>query len=228
MAGSLPEAAGPTEGQRPDDLPNTAFRVVIIEAQELIGAGLAALLAEDENLSVVGFFATIALATSHCADGDLIIVDVDSSPTDVAAVVQRCREDLPRSRLCLLCSNVSLEQAQRYISAGAEGYFVKDISADEFRRAVRTVAEGQLYIDAQLAGRVIGRGNRRREDRATLSRRELEVLKLIARGLPNREIAATLGLAEKTVKNHTSRIFAKLDVESRTQATVRALDLRLV
>ena len=228
MAGSLPEAAGPSEGQRPDDLPRAPFRVVIIEGQELIGAGLAALLAEDDTLTVVGFFPTIALATTRCANGDLIVLDIDSSPSEVAAVVQRCRETLPRSHLCLLCSNVSLDQAQRYITTGAEGYIIKDVSAAEFRRAVRTVAGGQRYIDARLAGKIIGRGSLRVEDRGVLSRRELEVLRLLARGLPNREIAATLGLSEKTVKNHISRIFMKLDVDSRTQATVRAMDMRLV
>ena len=228
MAGSFQEAAGPSEGPRSDDLARPVIRAVIIEAQELIGAGLAALLAEDGRLAVVGFFPTFALATSRCVNGDLIILDVDSNPNDVAAVVKSCREVFPQSYVCLLCSNVSLDQAQRYIATGPEGYIIKDISAAEFRRAVRTVAAGQLYIDARLAGKLIGRGRARREDRAALSRRELEVLRLIARGLPNREIAATLGLSEKTVKNHISRIFTKLDVDSRTQATVRALDLQLV
>lgn len=220
--GDSSEQAAPSRQTRPK------FRVAIIESQGLFSAALAEMLSRDESLTVVECFAAVAMTTLSATKADLVLIDIDSQSLDLAVLVEACRQALPSARLCLLCANLSPEAAKRCIAVGAEGYIGKDIAPAEFVRAVRTVAEGQYYIDARVAGKLLRKRIQPSEsERPALSRREKEVLRLIARGLTNREIATTLVLSEKTVKNHTSRIFSKLGVGSRTRAAVRAFDLDL-
>ncbi|GAC1405361.1 MAG: hypothetical protein NVSMB64_10100 [Candidatus Velthaea sp.] len=113
---------------------------------------------------------------------------------------------------------------QRALSSGAEAYIVKDISPPELLRAVKTVADGESYVDPRAAGNLLRRRSQNgRADIMELSERESEVLKLIAEGLANKQISARLHLSEKTVKNHVSRIFSKLNITARTQAAVHAI-----
>jgi DNA-binding NarL/FixJ family response regulator len=113
---------------------------------------------------------------------------------------------------------------QRAFSAGADGYIVKDILPEELIAAVKTMSAGSLYVDPRLVGFILRRhaGVGRREPNE-LSRREGDVVRLIAAGLSNREISQRLGLSDKTVKNHISHIFSKLDVTARTQVVVYAI-----
>jgi DNA-binding NarL/FixJ family response regulator len=119
---------------------------------------------------------------------------------------------------------------QRCLSNGAEAYIVKDISPPELLRAIKTVADGQSYVDPRVAGGLLRRRslNAGKPDIMELSAREAEVLKLIAEGLANKQISARLHLSEKTVKNHVSRIFSKLNISARTQAAVHAIRAGIV
>lgn len=114
---------------------------------------------------------------------------------------------------------------QRCLAAGAEGYIVKDVTPAELLRAVKMVAEGDTYVDPRVAGGLLRRRSisNGRPDLDELSVRETEVVRLIAEGLSNKEISARLGLSEKTVKNHISRIFSKLNICARAQAAVHAI-----
>ncbi|MGH7756910.1 MAG: response regulator transcription factor, partial [Vulcanimicrobiaceae bacterium] len=109
-------------------------------------------------------------------------------------------------------------------------YIVKDISPGELIRAVKTVASGESYVDPRVAGGLLRRRNTAagRTEIAELSAREAEVIKLIAEGLANKQISARLNLSEKTVKNHISRIFSKLNINARTQAAVHAIRAGIV
>ncbi len=119
---------------------------------------------------------------------------------------------------------------QRCLSAGADGYVVKDILPVELIRAVKSVAAGHNYVDPRVAGGVLKRrsGGYGRGAQNELSVRETEIIRLIARGMSNKEISGKLHLSEKTVKNHISRIFAKLNISARTQAAVHAIKTGLV
>jgi DNA-binding NarL/FixJ family response regulator len=105
---------------------------------------------------------------------------------------------------------------------------VKDVSPAEFIRALKLVGSGQTYVDARLAGGLLRKRGGGGKDIMGLSVRETEVLQLIAEGLANKQIGVRLGLSEKTVKNHISRIFSKLDISARTQAAVHAIRVGIV
>ncbi len=140
------------------------------------------------------------------------------------------REQAPQAKVCVLSTHIQPEVMQRCLSAGADGYVVKDILPVELIRAVKSVAGGQAYVDPRVAGGVLKRrsGGYGRGAQNELSVRETEIIRLIARGMSNKEISGKLHLSEKTVKNHISRIFAKLNISARTQAAVHAIKTGLV
>jgi len=125
----------------------------------------------------------------------------------------------------VLSSHLNAEAMQRCLNAGADGYIVTDISPNELRQAVKAVASGSSYVDPRIAGGVLRRRSAMngRVDINELSARETQIIRYIARGLSNKEISSELYLSERTVKNHISRIFSKLNVSARTQAAVYAI-----
>ena len=145
-------------------------------------------------------------------------------------MIATCKEAAPTAHICILSMNLSAVIMQRCLASGAEAYIVKDISPAELLRAVKTVSEGQSYVDPRVAGGLLKRRsmNGGKPDITELSARESEVLKLIAEGLANKQISARLQLSEKTVKNHVSRIFSKLNISARTQAAVHAIRAGIV
>jgi len=206
------------------------LRVVIIESQVLFAKALAGIFAEDGEFEVTSDHRAPDAAALALAKPDVIIIDLDGQPTDVAATLGACVQGAPEARLCVLSMQLSSEMMQRCLSNGAEAYIVKDISPPELLRAVKTVAEGQSYVDPRVAGGLLRRRslNAGKPDIMELSAREAEVLKLIAEGLANKQISARLHLSEKTVKNHVSRIFSKLNISARTQAAVHAIRAGIV
>jgi two-component system NarL family response regulator len=210
-------------------MPAPGTRIAIIEAQALFAKALCRIFADD-GYTIAGDFSTPVVSTLGAAKPDLIVIDLDGQPVGVAQTLGIVTEGAPDARVCVLSMHLSPEMMQRCLSYGAEAYIVKDISPVELLRAVRTVAEGQSYVDPRVAGGLLRRRslNGGRPDIAELSPRESEVLKLIAEGLANKQISARLHLSEKTVKNHVSRIFAKLNISARTQAAVHAIRAGLV
>ena len=206
------------------------LRVAVIESQVLFAKALCGIFADDSEFKVVGDFRTPVAAPLQQAGPDLIVLDLDGQPADIAQTLGVCKESAPKARVCVLSMNLSPEIMQRCLSNGAEAYIVKDISPQELLRAVKTVAEGQSYVDPRVAGGLLRRRsmNGGKPDIMELSAREAEVLKLIAEGLANKQISARLHLSEKTVKNHVSRIFSKLNISARTQAAVHAIRAGIV
>jgi DNA-binding NarL/FixJ family response regulator len=199
------------------------LRTAIIESQVLFAKALAAILSEDPELTVVGEYRTPHSAALSAVNPDLILIDLDGQQ-DFAAGLAACVEAAPKARVCALSMQLSSETMQRALAAGAEAYLIKDISPPELIRAVKVVAGGQSYVDPRVAGGLLRkRSQGGKPDIMDLSIRETEVLKLIAEGLANKQISARLNLSEKTVKNHISRIFSKLNISARTQAAVHAI-----
>jgi two-component system NarL family response regulator len=206
------------------------LRVVIIESQVLFAKALAGIFSEDAGFVVVADFRTPDEAGLAAARPHVVVIDLDGQPTDVAATLRTCSTGAPDGRICVLSMHLSSEMMQRCLNNGAEAYIVKDISPGELLRAIKTVADGQSYVDPRVAGGLLRRRslNAGKPDIMELSAREAEVLKLIAEGLANKQISARLHLSEKTVKNHVSRIFSKLNISARTQAAVHAIRAGIV
>jgi DNA-binding NarL/FixJ family response regulator len=197
------------------------LRVVIIESQVLFAKALSAIFAEDLEFEVISDHRTPDAASLTSGRPHVIVIDLDGQPSDVAATLGICSQAAPEGRICVLSMQ---------LSNGAEAYIVKDISPPELLRAIKTVADGQSYVDPRVAGGLLRRRslNAGKPDIMELSAREAEVLKLIAEGLANKQISARLHLSEKTVKNHVSRIFSKLNISARTQAAVHAIRAGIV
>ena len=206
------------------------LRVAVVESQVLFAKALCGIFAEDGAFVVAGDYRTPTVEALGAARPDLIVIDLDGQPVDVAKTLGTCVEAAPSARICVLSMHLSPEMMQRCLSAGAEAYIVKDIAPPELVRAIKTVAEGQSYVDPRVAGGLLRRRSQSngKPDIMELSAREAEVLKLIAEGLANKQISARLHLSEKTVKNHVSRIFSKLNISARTQAAVHAIRAGIV
>lgn len=209
---------------------SVGLRVAVVETQVLFAKALCGIFADDGGFVVVGDYRTPVVELLAAARPDLIVIDLDGQPVDVAATIGACVSSSPGARVCVLSMQLSPEMMQRCLASGAEAYIVKDISPPELVRAVKTVAEGQSYVDPRVAGGLLRRRSQNggKPDIMELSAREAQVLKLIAEGLANKQISARLHLSEKTVKNHVSRIFSKLNITARTQAAVHAIRAGIV
>ena len=201
------------------------IRLFVVEGQALFGKALCQVLASDAEIEVVGDTDAVTNSSLRRLRPDLVVLDLDGQPIEVSEAIRCCREQAPQARICVLSTHVLPELMHRCLSAGADGYVLKDILPVELIRAVKTVAAGHAYVDPRVAGGILKRRSAtfERAGQSELSVRETEIIRLIARGLSNKEISASLHLSEKTVKNHISRIFAKLNISARTQAAVHAI-----
>jgi DNA-binding NarL/FixJ family response regulator len=199
----------------------TPIRTFVIERQALIAKALRSFLAENPLLNVVGDAASIQAEDLRRTRPDLIVFGLDNATHDVSDALAIARSVNPHVRICVLSSYANAEVMQRSIASGADGFLVKDISPNEVEIAFRVLAAGSTYVDPRVAGIMLKR--RGTGAVSDLTSREGDILKLIAGGLSNKEISSRLRLSEKTIKNHISRIFSKLNVSARTQAAVYAI-----
>lgn len=208
----------------------TVNRTLIIESQVLFAKALAQVLSLDPTIEVVGDADQITEMLLKSSRPSLILIDLDGRDIDLAETVRMTRTIVPNVRICALSMHLQPEVMQRCLSAGADGYLVKDVTPNEFLRAIKSVAAGESYVDPRIAGRLLRRRSvaNRYPDPCDLSARETEVVRLIVAGLSNKEISAKLNLSEKTIKNHVSRIFSKFNCTARTQAAVYAIRSGLV
>jgi len=207
-----------------------AVRVAIVEAHTIFARALASVLGEADGITIVGEMPAAIGAPFARLSPDIVLVDIDGQTADFGDVMKHLRDVVPSARVVVLSHHAQAEVALRCLGAGAEGYVLKDISPPELARAIRSVAEGTAYVDPRMAGLLLRRSpyHSGRGPATDLSDRETEIVKLIAGGLSNKEISARLSLSEKTIKNHVSRIFAKLHITARTQAAVHAFKTGLV
>lgn len=205
-------------------------RIYVIEGQVLFGKALCQVFSLDPTLQIVGDSETVYTAALAKAKPDLILLDVDGGAVELGEALAACREAAPQARVCVLSMRPQAEMMQCCLAAGADGYIIKDVTPAELIRAVKMVAAGDTYVDPRVAGGLLRRRSMSngRPDINELSVRETEVIRLIAEGLSNKEISARLNLSEKTIKNHVSRIFSKLNIYARTQAAVHAIKMGLV
>jgi NarL family two-component system response regulator LiaR len=205
-------------------------RTLIIESQTLFVRALEECLALEPVIEIVGIAATITESLVRSGRPDLVIIDIDSEGIDLAAMAQVCRALSQHVRVCALSMHYRTDLARSCFDAGIDGYLMKDVTPNEFRQSIRSIALGQRIgtqppVDEALPQRA---NEGRPTKRETLSPREVEVVRLLAVGLSNKAIGAALFVSEKTIKNHVSRIFMKLNVTARTQAAMYALQSGLI
>ncbi len=205
------------------DAPTTPIRILIADDHEVVRQGLRVSLGVDPDLEVVGEAADGAEAVrlAHRLHPDLVLMDLLMPELDGIAATQVIRRDLPDTEVVALTSVLEDASVVDAVRAGAIGYLLKDTRAAELRRAIKAAAAGQVQLSPSAAARLM-REVKAPDRPETLSERELDVLRLLARGLANKEIAHELDIAEKTVKTHVSSILGKLGVQSRTQAALYA------
>jgi DNA-binding NarL/FixJ family response regulator len=194
------------------------------------------ILAAESDLEVVGEAGDgrEAIETARALRPDVVLMDIRMPNLDGIEATRRIAQGVGAPRVLILTTFDLDEYVYEALRAGASGFLLKDAGADELMHAVRVVATGEALLSPSITRRLIEDYARRppaRERPAALGEltpRELEVLRLIARGLPNSEIAQTLFVGDATVKTHISRIFAKLDLHDRAQAVVLAYESGLV
>jgi DNA-binding NarL/FixJ family response regulator len=208
--------------------------VLIVDDHAVVREGLRTFLGLQDGIDVVGEAADGVEAVQQAAAlaPDVILMDLVMPRLDGVRAMRALHERAPQTRVIVLTSFLDDERLLPAIEAGAAGYLLKDVEPSELARAVRTAQAGEAMIDPTVAGRLLntlaGPRPAQAGDGDQLTRREHEVLELIAAGRSNKRIALELGIAEKTVKTHVGHVLAKLGVADRTQAAVLAVQRGLV
>jgi DNA-binding NarL/FixJ family response regulator len=205
------------------------IRILIVDDHSVVRQGLRMFLGLDAELEVVGEAANgaEALEVARQLTPDVVLMDLLMPVMDGVTATAAVRRELPDTEVIALTSVLEDASVTGAIRAGAIGYLLKDTGADELRRAIKAAAAGQVQLSPQAAARLM-REVKAPDSPEALTERETEVLRLLAQGLSNKEIAHTLVIGEKTVKTHVSNILAKLGVPSRTQAALYAVRVGLV
>ncbi|MFF5212722.1 response regulator [Streptosporangium sp. NPDC000396] len=212
--------------------PDPPVRVLVVDDQRLIREAIASLLGIQPGVVVVGTAADgrDAVEQAVTLTPDVVLMDVRMPGMDGVEAISALRGRAPGVRVVMLTTFDDEEYVVQALRAGATGYLLKDLPARELAAAVRLAHAGVAQFDpvaaARLASALAGRPNARPDARPedSLTAREIDVLRLIACGSTNREIAGQLYLSEGTVKNHISRILSRLGLRDRTQAAVYARD----
>ena len=208
----------------------SSIRVAVVDDQRLFTKGLSGLVEMLPDVEVVGvaFDGEEALALCRETEPDVVLMDISMPKMDGISATREIRTLLPQTAVIILTAHEEDEQVFEGIKAGAQGYLLKDAEPEDLSRAIRTVHAGDTIIAPELAQKMLntfegGGRTRRSQLMPPLTDRELEVIRALARGKSDRQIATALGISEKTVRNHTSNIYRKLHIFDRTQAVIYAV-----
>ena len=224
-------SARAAEGDPPGTRGLDELRVLVVDDHDLFRTGLRNLL-EEEGVNVVGEAENGENAIRLASDlaPDVVIMDLNMPGAGGVETTRRLSSLAPLSRVVVLTISADDDDVMNAVMAGACGYLLKDSSIQELIAGIRAASEGESLISPQIAAKVLQRLRAQSKDadaaetiRAELSDREFEVLKLIANGKDNAQIARELFISPKTVKNHISNILMKLQIENRIQAAVYAV-----
>jgi DNA-binding NarL/FixJ family response regulator len=216
---------------------NETIGVLVVDDHEVVRRGLRAFLDSEPDIDVLGDAGggaeALDLLASMESDGrrpDVIIMDLQMAPTDGIESTRQVRALYDDIEVVALTSYAEEERVHAALRAGAAAYVLKDSDADDVAAAVRAAHRGELQIDPVVARRLMSSLREARDDDpiSELTSRELDVLRLVAAGKPNKQIAAELSISERTARTHVSRILRKLRLSSRTQAALRAVREGLV
>ncbi len=209
------------------------IRIMIADDHSMIREGLKQLLELEGEIKVVG----------EASDGDeclqmlrayrpqVLLLDINMPKKNGLAVLQELHNLKRKPKILILTVHNEIDYLLKAVELGVDGYVLKDSDSSELKRAIETVVAGETYIQPELIPALNNKKIEKNSDKEkieSLTRRELQVLKQVATGSYNKEIAENLGISERTVKNHVSNIFKKLEVTDRTQAAVFTIRNNLI
>ncbi len=206
------------------------IRVLIVDDHDMLREGLASFLSAYPDLELAGQAASgsDALRTCETARPDVILMDLKMPGMDGVQTTRRILEHHPEMKIIALTSFGEEDLVRAELQAGAIGYLLKNVSASELAQAIRAAHAGRPTLAGEAAMALLGSAAGLPSPGDDLTERELEVLRLMARGLSNPEMARLLHVSRFTIKNHVSSILSKLGVSSRTEAATLALKRRLI
>lgn len=214
----------------------STIRLLVVDDQALFREALHTLLSVQADIEVVGEAANgeeaLRLIGKH--QPDVVLMDLQMPVMDGVAATRRIQSEHPTVHVIVLTTFDDDDYVFEGLRAGAIGYLLKDVSAEKLVEAIRSAARGESFLQPSIATKVIAELARHSTPAAAdslvepLTNREIDILRRMAEGLNNREIAELLVITEGTVKNHVTNILGKLGVRDRTQAALKAKDLRLI
>lgn len=202
------------------------IRVLLVDDHAIVRAGIERLLVATGRFEVVGVAADgeEAVAQAHALRPAVVVMDLSMPVLDGVAATRAIVGSHPDVRVVVLTSFADRDRVADAIDAGAVGYVLKDAEPDELVRAVEAVVRGGMPIDPRVTRGLLARDGAPAAPGGELTHREREVLAAVAEGLPNKLVARRLGISEKTVKAHLTRVFERIGVTDRTQAALWARD----
>ncbi|HEX6433616.1 MAG TPA: response regulator transcription factor [Gemmatimonadales bacterium] len=202
----------------------TPIRIVIADDHPIFRAGLQGLLSAQSDFQVVGEAANgrEAVSVVRHTTPEVLLMDLQMPELDGVSATREVRQTSPGTRILILTTYDSDGDILRAVEAGATGYLLKDTPREELFKAIRATARGDSVLSPSVASKLVGRA--RGPVNRSLSAREIEVLKLVARGISNKIIGKDLRISEATVKTHLLHIFEKLGVDDRTAAVTAAME----
>jgi DNA-binding NarL/FixJ family response regulator len=209
-------------------------RILLADDHELVRQGIAAMLTKATDIEIVGQARTGREAIEYTRRDlpDVVLMDVKMPDMDGLEATRRIKEERPRTAVIMVTMHDNPNYLRDAVRAGAAGYLLKDVSGEELIDAVRQVASGGAFIESQMLKGMLSEmkptGQPATSAAKNLTKREREILSLVAEGMSNREIAEKLVLSPETVKSHVAAILEKLNVSDRTQAAIYAVRNGLV
>jgi two-component system, NarL family, response regulator LiaR len=212
---------------------NEPIRLLIVDDHDIVRMGLAALIATEPGMVLVGEAedGVQAVLKAQALRPDVILMDLAMPRKDGIEAIHEIKANHPDTRILVITSFAEDEKVFPAIKAGAQGYLLKDSSPPELVQAIHDVHRGESSLDPAIARKLLRELNRPATPTVSeepLTEREIEVVKLLAQGLSNQEIAQQLIISERTVRSHVSSILAKLHVANRTQAALYAVQQGLI
>jgi NarL family two-component system response regulator LiaR len=206
------------------------IRVMVVDDHTMVRHGLATFLKVFDDLQLAGEAESGETAIQLCAEvmPDVILMDMVLPLMDGATATRAIRKQFPQIQIIALTSFKEGELIKKALEAGAIGYLLKDVSADDLARAIRSAHAGRATLSPEAAQALVQNSNKPPKPGLDLTERELEVLSLMIEGLNNTQIAGKLTVSPSTIKSHVSNILSKLSVASRTEAVTLALRNHLV
>jgi len=212
------------------------IRILIVDDHVLLREGLVKILTLDERLEIIGEAGRgeEAINLARKLRPDVILMDINMPGINGIEATKIIKQEMPQIGVIALTIHDDEEYIFELVRAGVSGYVLKDIQPERLISTIKDVASGKSVIHPDITAKILGEFNRLSERKLRsagideLTGRELDVLQLIAKGLANKDIAHALFISEKTVKNHITNIFRKLNVEDRTQAALYAIKNKMV
>jgi DNA-binding NarL/FixJ family response regulator len=205
-----------------------SVRIIVVDDHPVVREGLVAMLSTVPDFEVAGEAAdgVAAVTTTLREKPDVVLMDIELPPTDGIEAIEEILARAPETRVLIFSAFDSEERIFRAVQAGAQGYLLKGVPREELFRAIRAVAGGGSHLQPEVAAKLLQRLTGGHE--APLTPRQLEVVRMLATGSTNKEIARAIGVGERTVKYHIAGIFERLGAGNRTEAVSIALRLGLV